>query len=261
MSCLLKLEWRIPFKEDIVHVLLIRDVLYDRLFHLIVIVLLLGVQLKGVSNMLLRHDQEVIVADGSFGSSNIEMGTLAPQDQVSVNRLILKAEPAVFVFLLLDSFELEVDLERSTLQDQHLIECDEFLGCFILCKLDEAVWLALSLKLSSFSALYNFLLAAEILEVCKRAMLENESLYFILLYVSIEARYIDEITVTLIQFTLFLLSQFFFLVQFFIVLILSLEKEIAQLKSAVLFALYTRLLNIRLLTENLAKRQVVYSGV
>jgi hypothetical protein len=199
--------------------------------------LLFRVKLKSVSNMFLGHDQEVIVTDGAFGSSHIEMGTLAPQDQIPVNRLILKAEPTVFVLLLLDSLELEVDLQRSTLQDQHLIECDELLSSIILCKLDKTVWVSLSLKLSPLPALDHFLLATEILEVRQLAMLEYESFHLVLCDVAIKARHINQIAIAFVEFTLLFLFKLLFLVLFIVVLILSLEQKLAKFQSAALFTL------------------------
>ena len=91
--------------------------------------------------MFLWHNQEVVVADGTLGQGEIEVLTLAPENEILINAWILEAEPTVFVFLDFDSLHLEVDLEWSTLESDLLVLINELFSDADVLEPNEAVGL------------------------------------------------------------------------------------------------------------------------
>ena len=188
--------------------------------------------------MSLWHDQEVLIAHWTFWQGNIKMLWLAPDNQVSIDARILKAEPAVLVFLDPDAFHLKVDLQQATLQCQLLIFLYKCLRLSQLFKLDEAIWLVRPLLLFPTTSLLApspliCRLTTEEVKLHKLAMLLNELLYLLLPDMSLEAGHIDDITISLIH-SLVLLHPFPLLhTQPSLQLLLPHQQRLTQLKPTI----------------------------
>ena len=89
--------------------------------------------------MSLWHDQEVLIAHWTFWQGDVKVLRLAPDNQVSIDARIFKAEPAVFVFLDSYSLHFEIDLQQAPLQCQLLIFLNKRFCLSQLFKLYEAI--------------------------------------------------------------------------------------------------------------------------
>ena len=92
-----------------------------------------------MSDVFLRYNQEVIVANRSLGQGEIEVFALTPENKVLINTWVFETEPTVLVFLDFDSLHLEVDLERSTFESDLLVLINELFSDADVFEPDEAV--------------------------------------------------------------------------------------------------------------------------
>ena len=119
--------------------------------------------------MFLWDDKEMVFAHWTLGQGDVEVFRLTPEYEIFIDSWVFEAEPAVFVFLDFDTFHLEVDLQRPTLQSEFLILVHEVFCDLDVCKANEAVWLLLFLFPLRTASIVLF--AVEVLEVAYFTML------------------------------------------------------------------------------------------
>jgi hypothetical protein len=140
MGSLCKPEWHVSFKEKVVHLPCLAQVADNPLLDLLELFILFFVELQTVSNVFLWHDQEVLVTDGTLGQRNVEVSVAGVDDQILFNRRVVKAEPAVLVFLHTRSLHLEVYFQEAAFHGQDsIVFRDKLLSDCVLFELNEEV--------------------------------------------------------------------------------------------------------------------------
>ena len=216
MGSFLELERTVSLEEEIVHLLSVDDVIKKEISKHFVIVLYIICKLEWVSYVALRHDKEMLITYRSFRHRNVKVLWLRPYDKISINALVLEAEPAVFIFLHLHTFHLEVDSQKSSLKCQLLILSHESLSFLNWLEFYKAIGLHLLLLLLAFaptttSTLANLLslLSIEVIELGHSSMFLDKLLNLLLRYLFFKAWNIDEVVVALINATILLMLSSF----------------------------------------------------
>lgn len=242
MSSLFKLEGTVSLEDEVIVAFDIDYIINEEVSEHRVLLLLHLIKFKRVGNVMFWHDQEMVIADGTFWHRDIEMPTLAPNDEIVVDGFVLEAEPAVLILLHLHSLHLKVNLEEASLEGQLFALRHECFRLCLHCKLDKAIRLLTGLvttllwspATSATSTTPRLLLLTpiEVLKVFHFAMLLDELLDLLLGQVLLEAGDVDKIAISLIHPVIIIHFALFSQGGLYSCLLLPLKDDLAKLESA-----------------------------